>query len=176
MHYLTVIHCDLTRIFLKFFQLATRSLSAKAGPLKDYLLNVPPTEVSVIDNGMRVATEDSGAPTATVGLWIDTGSRYETAANNGVAHFLEHMAFKGTEKRSQTQLELEVENLGAHLNAYTSREQTVFYAKCLSGDIGQAVEILSDILQNSKFGQQVRNNRFLKENFVLQFAFRKRSN
>ena len=141
---------------MKFFQLATRSLSAKAGPLKDYLLNVPPTEVSVIDNGMRVATEDSGAPTATVGLWIDTGSRYETAANNGVAHFLEHMAFKGTEKRSQTQLELEVENLGAHLNAYTSREQTVFYAKCLSGDIGQAVEILSDILQNSKFGQQVR--------------------
>merc|ERR1712214_180207 len=135
-------------------KLATRSLSAKAGPLKDYLLNVPPTEVSVIDNGMRVATEDSGAPTATVGLWIDTGSRYETAANNGVAHFLEHMAFKGTEKRSQTQLELEVENLGAHLNAYTSREQTVFYAKCLSSDLPQAVEVLADILQNSKFGQQ----------------------
>merc|ERR1711972_531540 len=64
------------------------------------------------------------------------------------------MAFKGTSKRSQTGLELEVENMGAHLNAYTSREQTVFYAKCLSGDIGQAVEILSDILQNSKFGQQ----------------------
>lgn len=104
---------------------------------------------------MRVATEDSGAPTATVGLWIDTGSRYETAANNGVAHFLEHMAFKGTDKRSQTQLEMEVENMGAHLNAYTSREQTVFYAKCLSGDIGNSVEILADILQNSKFGQQV---------------------
>jgi processing peptidase subunit beta len=132
----------------------SRGLSAKAGPLGEYLLNVPPTDVSVLDNGMRVATEDSGAPTATVGLWIDTGSRYETAANNGVAHFLEHMAFKGTEKRSQTQLELEVENLGAHLNAYTSREQTVFYAKCLSSDIGQAVEILADILQNSKFGQQ----------------------
>merc|ERR1719370_2014311 len=48
---------------------------------------------------MRVSSEDSGAPTATVGLWIDTGSRYETAANNGVAHFLEHMAFKGTAKR-----------------------------------------------------------------------------
>ena len=71
--------------------------------MKEYLLNVPPTETSIIGNGMRVATEDSGAPTATVGLWIDTGSRYETAANNGVAHFLEHMAFKGTEKRTQTQ-------------------------------------------------------------------------
>ena len=48
-------------------------------------LNLPPTDISVLDNGMRVATEDSGAPTATVGLWIDTGSRYETAANNGKA-------------------------------------------------------------------------------------------
>merc|ERR1740128_1463425 len=58
---------------------------------------------------MRAASEDSGAPTATVGLWIDTGSRYETATNNGVAHFLEHMAFKGTGKRTQTGLELERE-------------------------------------------------------------------
>ncbi|XP_068206010.1 mitochondrial-processing peptidase subunit beta [Palaemon carinicauda] len=117
------------------------------------LLNVPPTRVTVLDNGMRVATEDAGSPTATVGLWIDTGSRFETDANNGVAHFLEHMAFKGTSKRSQTDLELEVENMGAHLNAYTSREQTVFYAKCFADDVSKAVELLSDIIQNSKFGE-----------------------
>merc|ERR1711962_921716 len=133
-----------------FKGLVLRSQSAHAA----VNLNLPPTDVSVLDNGMRVATEDSGVPTATVGLWIDTGSRYETAANNGVAHFLEHMAFKGTAKRSQTQLELEVENMGAHLNAYTSREQTVFYAKCLSNDLPQAVEVLADILQNSKLGEQ----------------------
>lgn len=60
---------------------------------------------------------------------------------------------KGTAKRSQTDLELEVENLGAHLNAYTSREQTVFYAKCLSKDVPKAVEILGDIIQNSKLGE-----------------------
>ena len=60
---------------------------------------------------------------------------------------------QGTSKRSQTDLELEVENIGAHLNAYTSREQTVFYAKCFSQDIPRAVEILSDIIQNSKFGE-----------------------
>lgn len=114
---------------------------------------MPPTQVTRLDNGLRVASEDSGAPTATVGLWIDAGSRYETAQNNGVAHFLEHMAFKGTSKRSQTDLELEVENLGAHLNAYTSREQTVFYAKCLSKDVPKAVEILGDIIQNSKLGE-----------------------
>ena len=58
------------------------------------VVNVPETELSVMHNGMRVVTENSGAPTATVGLWIDAGSRYEHEANNGVAHFLEHMAFK----------------------------------------------------------------------------------
>lgn len=102
---------------------------------------------------MRVASEDTGAPTATVGLWIDAGSRCETDKTNGVAHFMEHMAFKGTAKRSQTDLELEIENMGAHLNAYTSREQTVFYAKCLSQDVPKAIEILSDIIQNSKLGE-----------------------
>lgn len=121
--------------------------------MKKALLNIPATQITTINNGLRVASEDSGAATATVGLWIDAGSRYETEANNGVAHFLEHMAFKGTAKRSQTDLELEVENLGAHLNAYTSREQTVFYAKCLSKDVPKAVEILADIIQNSKLGE-----------------------
>jgi len=133
---------------------AVRKGAPAMSTFKQALLNVPQTEVTVLENGMRVASENSGAPTATVGLWIDTGSRYENASNNGVAHFLEHMAFKGTSKRSQTDLELEVENIGAHLNAYTSREQTVFYAKCLSGDLDQAMEILSDILTNSTFGEQ----------------------
>ncbi|GLH10886.1 hypothetical protein R5R35_013217 [Gryllus longicercus] len=127
--------------------------TAAAVNYQQALVNVPPTRVTCIDNGLRVASEDSGAPTATVGLWIDAGSRYENARNNGVAHFLEHMAFKGTSKRSQTDLELEVENMGAHLNAYTSREQTVFYAKCLSNDVPKALEILSDIIQNSRLGE-----------------------
>jgi mitochondrial-processing peptidase subunit beta len=100
---------------------------------------------------LRVASETvQGAETATVGIWIDAGSRYETADNNGAAHFLEHLAFKGTSKRSQQQLEVEIENMGGHLNAYTSREQTVYFAKVFKSDVGQAVEILSDILLNSK--------------------------
>ncbi|CAF4320698.1 unnamed protein product, partial [Rotaria magnacalcarata] len=60
----------------------------------------------------------------------------------------------GTNKRTQRELELEVENLGAHLNAYTSREQTVYYAKCFSKDLPQIVELLSDIAQNSQFGEE----------------------
>lgn len=82
-----------------------------------------------------------------MGVWIDAGSRYETAQNNGAAHFLEHMAFKGTKSRTQRQLEVEIENMGGHLNAYTSREQTVYYAKVFKGDVPKAMEILSDILQ-----------------------------
>lgn len=65
--------------------------------------------------------QTSHGATASVGVWIDAGSRYETAENNGVAHFLEHVAFKGTRKRTQTRLETEIEDMGAHLNAYTSR-------------------------------------------------------
>ncbi|XP_054276102.1 mitochondrial-processing peptidase subunit beta [Macrosteles quadrilineatus] len=127
--------------------------TSSAPQLKEILVNFPPTKTTTLDSGLRVATEDTGAPTATIGLWIDAGSRFETEENNGVAHFLEHMAFKGTSKRTQTDLELEVENLGAHLNAYTSREQTVFYAKCLKSDVPKALDILADILQNSKLGE-----------------------
>lgn len=73
------------------------------------------------DEDDQIATEHSPyAQTSTVGVWIDAGSRAETDKTNGTAHFLEHLAFKGTQKRSQSQLELEIENMGGHLNAYTS--------------------------------------------------------
>ncbi|KAJ7165822.1 Metalloenzyme, LuxS/M16 peptidase-like protein [Mycena filopes] len=111
----------------------------------------PFTEISRLSNGLTVATEaHPHAQTATVGVWIDAGSRAETDATNGTAHFLEHMAFKGTGRRTQHALEIEVENIGAHLNAYTSREQTVYYAKSFRKDVPVAVDIISDILQNSK--------------------------
>ncbi|KAK6392048.1 Mitochondrial-processing peptidase subunit beta, partial [Oleoguttula sp. CCFEE 5521] len=90
------------------------------------------------------------AQTSTVGVWIDAGSRAETDKTNGTAHFLEHLAFKGTQKRSQSALELEIENMGGHLNAYTSRENTVYYAKAFNNDVPASVDILADILQNSK--------------------------
>merc|ERR1719272_1469524 len=110
-------------------------------------------QITTLPNGFRVATETTPNKTATVGVFIDAGSRYETAENNGTAHFLEHMAFKGTSKRSQASLELEVENMVALLNAYTSRELTTYYAKCFSSDVGHSVEILSDLLLNSTFDE-----------------------
>eukprot|EP00842_Homolaphlyctis_polyrhiza_P002682 jgi/Hompol1/3414/HPOL_003232-RA len=114
------------------------------------LSNIPETRVTRLSNGFTVATESNpNNQTATVGVWIDAGSRFETAKTNGTAHFLEHMAFKGTKSRTQQQLESQIENMGGHLNAYTSREQTVYYAKALSSDVGASVEILADILQGS---------------------------
>lgn len=130
-----------------FHKLSSRNLSAITYP--NYVTNAPLTEVSKTSNGVRVATESAHGETATIGVWIDAGSRYENEKNNGAAHFLEHMAFKGTKSRSQTQLEIEIENMGGHLNAYTSREQTAYYAKVFKTDVPKAIEILSDILQNS---------------------------
>ena len=95
----------------------------------------------------------AGAETATIGVWIDAGSRYEGAKNNGAAHFLEHISFKGTSKRTQQQLEMEIENMGGHLNAFTSREQTAYFANVFKEDVPKAVEILSDILLNSKLDE-----------------------
>ncbi|KAK3055151.1 Mitochondrial-processing peptidase subunit beta [Extremus antarcticus] len=109
------------------------------------------TESTTLQNGFTIASDHSPyAQTSTVGVWIDAGSRAETDKTNGTAHFLEHLAFKGTQKRSQSQLELEIENMGAHLNAYTSRENTVYYAKAFNNDVPATVDILADILQNSK--------------------------
>jgi len=108
------------------------------------------TKITTLDSGLRVASEARHGQTATVGVYIDAGSRYETPGNNGAAHFLEHLAFKGTNRRTRVQLEEEVENMGAHLNAYTSREQTVYFARCFEQDIGHSMDILSDILLSSQ--------------------------
>lgn len=95
---------------------ATATTATGSSSFPDYVLRAPTTDVTTLDNGMRVGSESVvGAETATVGVWIDSGSRYETASNNGTAHFLEHMAFKGTSKRTQQQLEMEIENMGGHL-------------------------------------------------------------
>lgn len=128
------------------------------------ILAAPETRVTTLPNGLRVATESSlAARTATVGVWIDAGSRFETEESNGTAHFLEHMIFKGTEKRNARELEEEIENMGGHLNAYTSREQTTYYAKVADNDVPKALDILADILQNSRFDE----NRISRERDVI---------
>ena len=89
--------------------------------------------------------------TVSLGLWVDVGTRHEAPAVNGAAHFLEHMAFKGTERRSARAIAEEIEAVGGHLNAYTSRESTAYYAKVLKEDVPLGLDILADILMNSSF-------------------------
>lgn len=111
-------------------------------------------EVTTLPGGLRVATDRMDeVATASIGLYVDAGARHEPAAINGVAHFLEHMAFKGTERRSARGIAEEIEAVGGHLNAYTAREQTAFYAKVLQDDVPLAFDILSDILLHSTFEQ-----------------------
>ncbi|PIA63021.1 hypothetical protein AQUCO_00200798v1 [Aquilegia coerulea] len=122
------------------------------------ILSAPQTRITTLPNGLRIATESNlAASTATVGVWVEAGSRFETEQTNGTAHFLEHMIFKGTEKRYYQVMEQEIENMGGHLNAYTSREQSCYYARVLSKDVPQALDILADILQNSLFDKDMMN-------------------
>lgn len=114
----------------------------------------PPASVEVtrLANGLTVATDRiDGVESAALGVWVGTGARSETAATNGVAHLLEHMAFKGTNTRSAAQIAGEIEDVGGHLNAYTSREVTAYYARVLKEDAPTAIDILADILLRSTF-------------------------
>jgi len=86
-----------------------------------------------------------------INVIVKVGSRYETDEESGISHFLEHMAFKGTKTRSAEKIAEEFDTIGGHFNAYTSREQTVYYTKVLSENFEKAIDILSDILQNSLF-------------------------
>jgi len=108
--------------------------------------------LATLGNGLRIATDRIGSvDTVSLGLWVDVGTRHEAPEINGVAHFLEHMAFKGTARRSARAIAEEIEAVGGHLNAYTSRESTAYYAKVLKEDVPLALDILADILLHSTF-------------------------
>ncbi|CEP61461.1 mitochondrial processing peptidase LALA0_S03e03378g [Lachancea lanzarotensis] len=127
-----------------------RNLVPRSRVIRQLATSLPTTRTSVLPNGLTVATETiPNTSSATVGIFVDAGSRAENVKNNGTAHFLEHLAFKGTKNRTQVGIELEIENIGSHLNAYTSRENTVYYAKTLNQNIPNAVDVLSDILTKS---------------------------
>ncbi|MEM7613726.1 MAG: pitrilysin family protein [Pseudomonadota bacterium] len=106
-------------------------------------------------NGLRVVTENMpGLQSASVGVWVTAGCRHETEAENGIAHFLEHMAFKGTARRSSLQIAEAIEDVGGYINAYTSREMTAYYARVLGADVPLAMDVISDILLNPAFAPE----------------------
>jgi len=108
--------------------------------------------VSRLPSGLIVVTERMDrVETVSLGAYVASGTRNETAAENGVSHFLEHMAFKGTERRSAAAIAEEIEAVGGHINAYTAREQTAFYVKVLKEDTALGADIIGDILTHSAF-------------------------
>ena len=109
-------------------------------------------EITRLDNGMTIASDRMDAvETVSLGAWVGVGTRHEPATINGVAHLLEHMAFKGTDRRTAYDIAREIEAVGGHLNAYTSRESTAYYARVLVEDVPLAVDIIADILQHPTF-------------------------
>jgi predicted Zn-dependent peptidase len=110
------------------------------------------SRLTTLPNGFRIVTEAMpGLQSASVGIWITAGGRHELAEENGIAHFLEHMAFKGTEKRSSLQIAEEIEDVGGFINAYTSREMTAYYARVLKDDVALALDVIGDIVLNPVF-------------------------
>ena len=105
-----------------------------------------------LQNGLTVAVEEIPyLKTASIGLWVNVGARFENRKENGLAHFLEHMAFKGTKEMSALDIAQRVENIGGYMNAYTGREVTNYSIKVLSEDVLIGIDILSDIILNSTF-------------------------
>ena len=106
-------------------------------------------EVTTLPSGLRVATRSMPhARSLSVGLWVLAGARDERDNETGIAHMLEHMAFKGTKSRSARDIATEVENAGGYMNAHTSREETAYYLRLLPEYLDMGIDILSDILTN----------------------------
>lgn len=107
---------------------------------------------TVLKSGLRVITEDiPHSQSVSVGLWVNTGSRYEKGHQAGICHFIEHLLFKGTESRTALQIAKEIDSVGGVLNAFTGREFTGIYSKVLQKDLPLALDILSDIFRHSLF-------------------------
>jgi predicted Zn-dependent peptidase len=110
------------------------------------------TRLTTLPNGFRIVTEHMpGLKSASAGVWVMAGGRHETAPQNGIAHFLEHMAFKGTARRTSLQIAEAIEDVGGYINAYTSREMTAYYARVLQADVGLALDVIGDIVLNPAF-------------------------
>jgi len=107
---------------------------------------------SVLDNGIRVISERIPyASSVSIGIWVANGSRHEQRESNGVAHFIEHLLFKGTERRSSLDIAREIDSVGGVLNAFTSREYVCYYAKVLDKFLPRAVDLLTDLFLHSIF-------------------------
>jgi len=125
---------------------------------------------SCLDNGVRVISERMpGVPSVTVGIWVENGSRYELPQQAGISHYLEHLFFKGTERRTAAQIAEEFDAVGGVLNAFTGKEYTCYYAKVLAEHLPVAEDILADIFLHSRFDpEEIERERSVVVQEILQ--------
>ncbi|HUK41086.1 MAG TPA: pitrilysin family protein, partial [Candidatus Acidoferrales bacterium] len=110
---------------------------------------------TVLDNGIRIVSHEMpDHRSASLGIWVENGSRHESAEENGISHFIEHLLFKGTERRTAAQIAEEMDAVGGVLNAFTSKEHTCYYAKVLDENLPLAVDLLTDIFLHSIFDSE----------------------
>lgn len=109
---------------------------------------------TVLDNGIRIITEKIPSRTVSAGIWVDVGARDEQPHNNGSAHFVEHMLFKGTPSRTSQEISQEFDTLGGMSNAFTSGETTSYYATVLDDQVERVVGLMGDIFRNSLFEEE----------------------
>ncbi len=120
--------------------------------MNQHFLNDSSVEITRLDNGFTIATETAPAmATASIGVWVGTGSRNELATEHGLSHLFEHMAFKGTRNRSARQIAEDIENVGGEINAATGVEYTSYSSRLLGEDITVAIDVIGDILTQSVF-------------------------
>jgi predicted Zn-dependent peptidase len=107
---------------------------------------------AILDNGIRVVSQEMpDHRSVSLGIWVENGSRHESTTENGISHFIEHLLFKGTERRSAAQIAEEMDAIGGVLNAFTAKEHTCYYAKILDEDLPLAIDLLTDIFLHSVF-------------------------
>ncbi|MBM2842147.1 MAG: peptidase domain protein [Bacteroidetes bacterium] len=140
-------------------QKSTQTFKVQNSPIQQALY-----QKTVLENGIRVISETIPyVRSISAGIWANVGSRDESGSENGLTHFLEHMVFKGTKRRSVREIAQSLESLGGYLNAFTTKEQTCFYARVLDEHIEQAVDVLSDLVQHATF----KREELEKEKFVV---------
>src|SRR5258705_13813203 len=122
------------------------------------------------DNGLTVLTEKMpGLRSATIGIWVRRGSRHESPELNGIYHFIEHTVFKGTSRRSALDIAVESDRMGGHFDAFTTHEMTGFTTRVADKSIGQAFDLLADMIANPRFDDEVlrREWRFIIEEMKM---------
>lgn len=111
--------------------------------------------LTTLPNGTKIISEFiPHVKSFTLGFWFNVGARDENLRNNGISHFIEHMLFKGTKKRTAKMIAEEIESYGGYLNAFTSKEHTCYYSKGLTENLGRTFSVLSDIIQNPLFKER----------------------